>query len=184
MHGSRAPRVQVCRSRCWARTGAGGSAVMGALYLRAAGGQLSTSCCGRPHIGGRCKSSQNMPNEQPPQNVRVSARSPGRQSGTCAKDVPSGPRESGQSSSTRLVWRCSSYMVHHSASTRSAAPLDAPPKIPVSSHVPGDTRVHARWIAITQKWQRDGFGTVCWEWAIQAPSRSRTPGARKMTSNT
>ena len=188
MHGSRAPRVQVCCSRCWARTGAGGSAVRWARWTsgRHAGGQLSTSSCGRPHLGGRCKSSQHMPNEQPLQKVRVSARSSGRQSprGTCAKDVPSGPRESGQCSSTRLFWRCSSYMVHHGASTRRARPLDAPRKIPVPSHVPGDTSGHGRWTATTRKRQCDGIGTVRWEGAMQTPSRSRTPRARKTTSKT
>ena len=102
----------------------------------------------------------------------------------CAKDVPSGPRESGQCSSTRLFWSCSSYMVHHGASTRRARPLDAPPKIPVPSHVPGDTSGHGRWTATTRKRQCDGIGTVRWEGAMQTPSRSRTPGARKTTSKT
>jgi len=64
---------------------------MSALDLRAAGGQLSTSSCGRPHLGGRCKSSQHMPNEQPLQKVRVSARSSGRQSpGPVQKTSPVG----------------------------------------------------------------------------------------------
>ena len=150
------------------------------------GGEISTTPCRSRHVDGRDEPDQLMPNELPLPEVRASARNSSRQSprGTCANDAATELRGVGQCSRTRLFWGGSSYMVHHDASTRRARPLDAPRKIPVPSHVPGDTSGHGRWTATTRKRQCDGIGTVRWEGAMQTPSRSRTPGARKTTSKT
>ena len=185
MHGSRAPRVQVCCSRCWARTGAGGSAVMSALDLRAAGGQLSTSSCGRPHLGGRCKSSQHMPNEQPLQKVRVSARSSGRQSpGPVQKTSPVGR---GRVVSALVLdfygvaARAWCIMVHQLGVPHPSMPHQKslyPPTCPVTRVVMGAGPQQRGRGSVT------GLGLCAGKGRCRAPSRSRTPGARKTTSKT
>ena len=149
------------------------------------GGEISTTPCRSRHVDGHGESDHLIPNVLPlPGSASIGAKFISTKSETCANDAATELRGVGQCSRTRLFWGGSSYMVHHGASTRRARPLDAPRKIPVPSHVPGDTSGHGRWTATTRKRQCDGIGTVRWEGAMQTPSRSRTPGARKTTSKT
>ena len=73
MHGPRAPRMHVSRSRCWARKGAGGSGRWGVCTSAAAGGELSTTTCRKPHLEGRSEAARFMPNEEPPPCCRGGA---------------------------------------------------------------------------------------------------------------
>ena len=74
MYGSRAPRVQVCHSRYWAREGVGGSAREAVCTSTAAGGGLSAAARRSSLLGGHGKVAQNMTNEQDPPKVRASAK--------------------------------------------------------------------------------------------------------------
>ena len=65
MHSSRVPRMQVCRSRFLAREGTGGSGRWAVCTSAAAGGELSPTTGRSSCLGGRGRSAQYMPNEQP-----------------------------------------------------------------------------------------------------------------------
>ena len=87
MHGSRTPRVQVCRSRYWAREGVGGSAREAVCTSTAAGGGLSAAARRSSLLGGHGKVAQNMTNEQDPPKVRALAKKIiSTKLGTCTKD--------------------------------------------------------------------------------------------------
>ena len=65
VHGSPTPRMQVCRTRFWAREGAGGPGRWALRTSPAAGGELSPTTGRSSCLGGRGGSAQYMPNEQP-----------------------------------------------------------------------------------------------------------------------
>ena len=149
------------------------------------GGEISTRPCRSRHVDSSGESARTMPNEPSPPEVRASARNSSRQSPRPVQMTP--PLSRGEwVSALKLEFsggaaRGWCIMVHQLGVPHPSMPHQ---KIPVPSHVPGDTRGHGRWTATTRKRQCDGIGTVRWEGAMQTPSRSRTPGARKTTSKT
>ena len=80
LHGSRAPRMHVCRSRFWARKGAGGPGRWAVYTSAAVGGELSPTKGRSSHLGDRSEAARFMPNEQYPPEVRASGRNSSRQS--------------------------------------------------------------------------------------------------------
>ena len=80
VHGSPTPRMQVCRTRLWAREGAGGPGRWALRTSAAAGGELSTTDGRSPYLGGRSEAGRYMPNEQTPPKVRAPGRISSRQS--------------------------------------------------------------------------------------------------------
>ena len=139
MHSSRVPRMQVCRSRFLAREGTGGSGRWAVCTSGAAGGELSTTKGRSSHLGGRGRSARCTPNEQPPQEVRATARSSSRQSLhlISAWNLPKGPcagerKLSSANGPALRLWP-------QDASTRADPPPDTPQKLPAPPHVAADT---------------------------------------------
>ena len=105
MYGSRAPRVQVCHSRYWAREGVGGSAREAACTSTAAGGGLSAAARRSSLLGGHGKVAQNMTNEQDPPKVRALAKKIiSTKLETCTKDDTT--ERGGWASSKKLPVLC------------------------------------------------------------------------------
>ena len=183
MYGSRAPRVQVCHSRYWAREGVGGSAREAVCTSTAAGGGLSAAARRSSLLGGHSKAAQNMPNEQPPPKVRALAKKIiSTKLETCTKDDTTERGGWASSKKTARELSYSSEMVHQHAPTR-RAPLPATPqKLPGPSHAPADTRRHGRWVTMKGARPRDGLHAVRQGRAKQAYSRSGALGAKKRTS--
>ena len=176
MHGPRAPRMHVSRSRCWARKGAGGSGRWGVCTSAAAGGELSTTNGRSPHLGDHAQ------REVPPGSASIGSKFISSESQTCAEGASTERRGVRQCAKTVVNFSSSSCMVHQGASTRHAPLPDTPRKFPEPFQAPGDTRCHGRWITRTGARWRDGLRAMRQGRAMQAPSRSRTPGANGRTS--
>ena len=126
MHGSRAPRMHVCRSRFWARKGAGGPGRWAVYTSAAVGGELSPTKGRSSHLGGRDGSARYTLNEQPHQEVRATARSSSRQSPRPVQKAPPLSRKGCASaqklSSANGPARAWCIYVHPTAATRSPIP--------------------------------------------------------------
>ena len=147
------------------------------------GGELSTTTCRKPHLEGRSEAARFMPNEEPPPDLRAAAKKSARQSlKPVQNDATTVMPGVGHCERTCRALRFSSCMVHQGASTRRAPLPDTPTKFPETFHAPGDTRGHGRWITITGARQRNRLRTMRQGRAVQAPSRSRTHGAKGRTS--
>ena len=118
----------------------------------------------------------------PPKSASTGSNFISTKSETCANDDTTVMRGVGQCSKTVVSHALSSHMVLLCASQSRTPVPDTHQKFAATLHAPGDTRDHGRWITITGARQRNRLRTMRQGRAVQAPSRSRTHGAKGRTS--
>ena len=163
--------------------GGGGLWAVGGLHLHGSGGQALDDEWSKPPPWWPQRTRPiHAERAGPPGSASIGLKIISTKSQTCAKGATTETRGVCQCAKTVVSQPCSSCMVHLCASTRHAPLPDTPRKFPEPFQAPGDTRCHGRWITTTGATWRDGLRAMRQGRAMQAPSRSRTPGANGRTS--
>ena len=163
--------------------GGGRPCAMGTFYLHGSGGRALDDELSKPPPWWPQRTRPiHAQQEAPPGSASIGSKFISSESQTCAEGASTERRGVRQCAKTVVNFSSSSCMVHQGASTRHAPLPDTPRKFPEPFQAPGDTRCHGRWITRTGARWRDGLRAMRQGRAMQAPSRSRTPGANGRTS--